>query len=45
MRLAIVKVAAGVTELATRIKVSLPSSYTHRQSPFRFAGSAHALSP
>ena len=32
IRLALIKVAARVTELATRIKVALPSSYPHRDS-------------
>ena len=32
LRLAFVKIAARVTELATRIKVSLPSSYPHKAS-------------
>ena len=32
LRLAFVKVAARVTELATRIKVALPSSYPYRAS-------------
>jgi Transposase DDE domain group 1 len=32
LRLALIKVAARVTELATRIKVALPSSYPYRQS-------------
>jgi hypothetical protein len=32
LRLALIKVAGRVTELATRIKVALPSSYPYRQS-------------
>jgi len=32
VRLAFVKIAARVTELVTRIKVSLPSSYPHKQT-------------
>jgi hypothetical protein len=32
LRLALIKVAARVTELATRIKVALPSSYPYRAS-------------
>ena len=32
IRLAFIKVAARVTELATRIKLALPSSYPYRQS-------------
>ena len=32
LRLALVKVAARVSELATRIKVALPSSYPERDS-------------
>src|SRR5215210_4822965 len=32
LRLALIKVAARVTELATRIKVALPSSYPYRRS-------------
>ena len=32
IRLAFIKVAARVTELATRIKVTLPSSYPERDS-------------
>jgi hypothetical protein len=45
LRLAFVKVAARVTELVTRIKVSLPSSYPHKVSFARFAGRALALPP
>jgi hypothetical protein len=32
IRLALIKVGARVTELATRIKLALPSSYPYRQS-------------
>jgi hypothetical protein len=45
IRLAFVKIAARVTELVTRIKVSLPSSYPYKQSLARFAGRALALPP
>jgi hypothetical protein len=45
LRLAFVKVAARVTELVTRIKVSLPSSYPYKASFARFAGRALALPP
>lgn len=45
IRLAFVKIAARVTELVTRIKVSLPSSYPYKQSFARFAGRALALPP
>jgi len=45
IRLAFIKVAARVTELVTRIKVSLPSSYPYKQSLARFAGRALALPP
>jgi hypothetical protein len=43
LRLALVKVAARVTELATRIKVALPCSYPYRQSFALLA--AHAARP
>ena len=42
LRLAFVKVAARVTELVTRIKVSLPSSYPYKESLARFADRAVA---
>ena len=45
LRLAFVKVAARVTELVTRIKVSLPSSYPYKESLARFAGRALARPP
>ncbi len=44
-RLAFVKIAARVTELVTRIKVSLPSSYPYKQSFARFVGRAQAMPP
>jgi hypothetical protein len=45
VRLAFVKIAARVTELVTRIKVSLPSSYPYKQSLVRLASRAQALPP
>jgi hypothetical protein len=45
LRLAFIKIAARVTELVTRIKVSLPSSYPDKQSFARFAGRALAMPP
>jgi hypothetical protein len=45
IRLAFVKIAARVTELVTRIKISLPSSYPYKQSFARFVGRALALPP
>jgi hypothetical protein len=45
LRLAFIKIAARVTELVTRIKVSLPSSYPHKTSFARFAERASALPP
>jgi hypothetical protein len=45
LRLAFVKIAARVTELVTRIKVSLPSSYPYKESLARFAGRAVARPP
>ena len=45
LRLAFVKIAARVTELVTRIKVSLPSSYPYKKSLARFAGRALTLPP
>jgi len=45
MRLSFIKIAARVTEMVTRIKVSLPSSYPYKQSLVRFAGRALALPP
>ena len=43
LRLAFIKVAARVTELTTRIKVALPSSYPYRDSLILLA--AHAAKP
>jgi hypothetical protein len=40
LRLMLIKVAARVTELATRIKLALPSSYCYRRSLLLFAASA-----
>ncbi len=37
LRLAFVKIAARVTEMVTRIKVSLPSSYPYKQNLASFA--------
>jgi Transposase DDE domain group 1 len=45
LRLAFVKIAARVTELVTRIKVSLPSSYPHKADLARLTGRALALPP
>jgi hypothetical protein len=45
IRLSFIKIAARVTELVTRIKVSLPSSYPYKQDLARFAGRAQALPP
>lgn len=45
LRLAFVKIAARVTELVTRIKVSLPSSYPCKQSLARFTVRALAMPP
>lgn len=45
LRLAFVKVAARVTELATRIKVALPSAYPHKANLTRFAGRLVTLPP
>jgi hypothetical protein len=45
IRLAFIKIAARVTELVTRIKISLPSSYPYKQDLARFAGRALALPP
>jgi hypothetical protein len=43
IRLAFLKIATRVTELVTRIKVSLPSSYPEKQS--LAAGRVQALTP
>jgi hypothetical protein len=45
LRLGFVKVAARVTELVTRIKVSLPSTYPYKTSLARIAERAVALPP
>jgi hypothetical protein len=45
IRLSFIKIAARVTELVTRIKVSLPSSYSYKQDLARFASRAQALPP
>jgi hypothetical protein len=44
-RLAFIKVAARVTELATRIKVALPSSYPHKDSLALLTARAAKLPP
>jgi hypothetical protein len=45
IRLALIKVAARVTEMKTRIKVALPSGYPHQQSWALLAGRAVKLPP
>ncbi len=45
LRLALIKVAGRVTELATRIKVALPSSYPYRNGLTRLAARAAELPP
>ncbi len=45
LRLALIKVAARVTELKTRIKVALPTCYPHQQSWVLLAGRAAKLPP
>ena len=45
LRLALIKVAARVTEMKTRIKVALPSSYPHQTSWALLAGRAIELPP
>jgi Transposase DDE domain group 1 len=40
IRLALIKVAGRVTEMATRIKVALPSSYPYRDSLMPLAARA-----
>jgi Transposase DDE domain group 1 len=45
IRLALIKVAARVTELATRIKVALPSCYPHQDTLALLAGRAAKLPP
>ena len=45
LRLALIKVAGRVTELATRIKVALPSCYPYRQSFALLTARAAKLPP
>ena len=45
IRLALIKVAARVTEMKTRIKVALPTCYPHQQSWALLAGRAVKLPP
>ncbi len=45
LRLGFVKVAARVTELVTRLEVSLPSTYRYKTSLARIAERAVALPP
>ncbi len=45
IRLALIKVAGRVTELVTRIKVALPSSYPYRNGLTRLAARAAKLPP
>jgi len=45
IRLALIKAAARVTEMRTRIKVALPSCYPHQQSWALLAGRAVKLPP
>ena len=45
IRLALIKVAARVTEMRTRIKVALPTCYPHQQSWALLAGRAIKLPP
>ena len=45
LRLALIKVAGRVSELATRIKLALPSSYPYRTSLARLAARAAKLPP
>lgn len=45
LRLAFVKIAGRVTELATRIKVALPSAYPYREDLHRLAGRLITLPP
>jgi hypothetical protein len=44
-RLALIKVAGRVTELATRIKVALPSCYPHQDSLALLSARAAKLPP
>ena len=41
----LLEIAARVSEMITRVKVSLPSSYPYEQDLARFAGRALALPP
>jgi hypothetical protein len=45
LRLGLLKVAARVTELATRIKVALPSAFAYQDSWGLLAGRAIKLPP
>ena len=45
IRLGFVKVAARITEMVTRIKVSLPSSFPHQEMLRRLAGRVAKLPP
>ena len=45
IRLALIKVAARVTEMKSRIKVALPTCYPHQQSWVLLAGQAAKLPP
>ena len=45
LRLALIKIAARVTEMATRIKVSLPSSYPYKDSLVLLSARAAKLPP
>lgn len=45
LRLAFVKIAGRVTELATRIKVALPSAYPYKEDLHRLAGRLITLPP
>ena len=45
IRLALIKVAARVTELATRIKVAMPSCYPHKDSLALLCARAAKLPP
>lgn len=45
IRIALVKIAARVTEMTTRIKISLPSSYPHKADLSRLAGKAITAQP
>ena len=45
LRLALIKVAARVTEMATRIKVALPSCYPYKDSLYLLSARAAKLPP